>query len=101
MQGYKVKENIVYQDNMSSILLEKNRRKSAGKHSRAINIQYFFVIDQVEEGNLSIEYCPTNAMKGDFMTKATQGEKFKTFQDDILGNMQLRKAAHKMTLKET
>jgi hypothetical protein len=32
-QGYEVKENIIYQDNQSTMLLEKNGRKSIGKRS--------------------------------------------------------------------
>ena len=40
-QGYEVEKNILFQDNKSSILLETNGRKSAGKCSRHINIRYF------------------------------------------------------------
>ena len=29
--------------------------------------------DQVEKGKLSIEYCPTDVMWADFMTKPLQG----------------------------
>ena len=32
-QGYKIDGNILYQDNKSAILLEKNGRKNAGKNS--------------------------------------------------------------------
>ena len=49
-QGYKIKKNILYQDNKSTILLIKNGRKSAEKRSRAINIRYFFIADQQEKG---------------------------------------------------
>ena len=62
-----------------------NGRKSAGKRSRAINIRYFFITDQVEKGNVKIEYCPTDDMIADFMTKPLQGEKFRKFRDLILG----------------
>ena len=55
------------------------------KRSRAINIRYFFLTDQVEKGNMSIEYCPTDMMWADYMTKPLQGEKFRKFRDDILG----------------
>ena len=85
-QGYEIDENIIYQDNKSAILLEKNGRKSAGKRSRAINIRYFFVTDHVEKGNVSIEYCPTDDMIADFMTKPLQGQKFRDFRSDILGD---------------
>ena len=37
-QGYEVKENIVFQDNKSTILLAKNERRSADRRSRALNI---------------------------------------------------------------
>ncbi|CAJ1952107.1 unnamed protein product [Cylindrotheca closterium] len=79
-QGYPIEKNILYQDNMSYILLEKNGRSSAGKRSRALNIRYFFVTDQVEKGNLTIEHMPTDDMWGDYMTKPLQGEKFRKFR---------------------
>jgi hypothetical protein len=47
-QGYKVIENIVYQDNQSAILLERNGKASSSKRTKHINIRYFFVIDRVK-----------------------------------------------------
>ena len=41
--------------------------------------------DQVEKKNISIEYCPTDEMWADYMTKPLQGEKFIKFRDEILG----------------
>jgi hypothetical protein len=43
-QGYGVKDAVVYQDNQSAILLEKNGRASSSKRTHQhINIRYFFV----------------------------------------------------------
>ena len=84
-QGYPLEDNILYQDNKSSILLEKNGWESAGKRSRAINIRYFFITDQVKEGNVTIEHCPTDEMWGDFMSKPLQGNKFIEFRSAIQG----------------
>jgi hypothetical protein len=42
-QGYTVKDSVIYQDNQSSILLEKHGRASSSKHTWHINIRYFFV----------------------------------------------------------
>ena len=84
-QGYDVEKNIMYQDNMSTMLLEVNGRKSAGKRSRALNIRYFFISDQIEKDNLSVEHCPTDKMIGDFMTKPLQGTKFRYFANQVLG----------------
>jgi hypothetical protein len=83
-QGYPVKENILFQDNQSAMLLESNGRKSAGKRSRHLNIRYFFVADQKAKGNISIEYCPTDQMIGDYMTKPTHGKKFRGFRQQIM-----------------
>ena len=40
-QVYGVFKHILYQDNMSAILLENNGRKSVGKCSRHLNVRYF------------------------------------------------------------
>ena len=83
-QGYPVKENILYQDNRSAMLLEGNGRKSAGKRSRHLNIRLFFVTDQQEKGNIKIEYCPTDEMTADYMTKPVHGQKFNKFRQEIM-----------------
>ena len=36
------------QDNKATILLEKNGRRSAGKRSRALNIRYFWMVNQIK-----------------------------------------------------
>ena len=84
-QGYKISTNVLYQDNKSAILLEKNGKRSSSKRTRAINIRYFFVTDQVEKGNISVEYCPTGEMVADFMTKPLQGTQFLKFKKLIMG----------------
>ena len=85
-QGYNVASNVLFQDNKSAILLEKNGKKSSSSRTHALNIRYFFVTDQVEKGNLTIEYCPTDEMLGDFMTKPLQGSKFSFFKSRLMGN---------------
>jgi hypothetical protein len=84
-QGYGVKENIAYQDNMTAMLLEKNGKASSSKRTKHINIRYFFVTDRINKGELTIEWCPTGDMIGDFMTKPTQGAVFKRFRNQIMG----------------
>jgi hypothetical protein len=84
-QGYPIESNILYQDNKSTILLEENGRKSAGKRSRALNVRYFFLSDQVEKGNVLVKYMPTDDMVSDYMSKPLQGEKFRKFRREIMG----------------
>jgi hypothetical protein len=84
-QGYEITKNILYQDNKSTILLEENGKRSSSKRTRAFNIRYFFLTDQIEKGNLTVEYCPTLKMKGDFFTKPLQGKLFREHKNSILG----------------
>jgi hypothetical protein len=46
-QGYGVKDNVLFQDNKSSILLEKNGKASRSKRTKHINIRYFFITHRV------------------------------------------------------
>jgi hypothetical protein len=62
-QGYDNQKNILYQDNKSTILLENNGKKSSSKRTRALNIRYFFLKEQIEKGNLMAEYCSTAESK--------------------------------------
>ena len=83
-QGVKVDRNIVYQDNQSAMLVEKNGRSSAGKRSRHLDIRYFFITDQVNQGNLEVRYCPTDVMTADYMAKPLHGQKFHKFKKEIM-----------------
>ena len=84
-QGYGIDKNILFQDNKSTIFLEENGKQSSSKRTRALNICYFFLTDQVEKGNLKIAYCPTGEMIADFQSKPLQGVKFVKFKNDIMG----------------
>lgn len=83
-QGYPLKENILFQDNKSAILLETNGRASCGKRSRHLNIRLFFITDQKAKGNIDIQYCPTDQMSGDYMTKPLMGHKFVRFRQEVM-----------------
>ena len=84
-QGYEVKDNILYQDNKSTIKLLENGKKSSSKRTRAINIRYFFLTDQIEKGNLRVEYCPTKQMWADGLTKPLQGSLGKQMRRKLMG----------------
>jgi hypothetical protein len=81
-----VKENILFQDNKSTMLLENNGKRSLGKRTRALNICHFFLMDQIEKGNVSMEYCPTKEMIGDHMSQPLQEKLFSKFKDQIMGS---------------
>ena len=68
-QGFKIHDNVLYQDNKSSILLENNGRGSSGKRTRHIAMRYFFISDRVKSKKVCIKYCPTGIMLADYFTK--------------------------------
>ena len=47
----------------------KKSNASSGKRTRHINIRYFFVADRIEANELTVEYCPTSEMTGEFFIK--------------------------------
>jgi len=53
-QGYHVEDNILFQDNKSSMLLETNGKASSGKRTKHINIRYFFITDRVSQGEVCV-----------------------------------------------
>jgi hypothetical protein len=72
-QGYGVKDNVLFQDNKSSILLENNGKASSSKSTKHINIRYFFITDRVSNEEVPVVWCPTVDMIGDYATKPLQG----------------------------
>ena len=84
-QGFEVRDNILYQDNRSAILLEKNGKASSSKRTKHINIRYFFVTDMIRKKKMSVEWIPTGDMVVDFWTKPSQGALFKKHRDLIMG----------------
>ena len=84
-QGYEIVDNTLYQDNQSTILMLKYGRNSCTCNSRHIHIRYFFVKDRADKGEVTIEYCPSSQMVGDFFTKPLQGALFNKFRDVIMG----------------
>ena len=84
-QGYRIKNNILFQDNESAIKMETNGRNSCTGNSRHIEIKYFWVKDRVDRKEIRIQYCPTWLMLADYFTKALQGSLFVKYRNIIMG----------------
>ena len=78
-------EGTFYQDNMSTIIFEKNGWNSCGSKSKHINNWYFWIKDCLKSDNIKVVHCPTTAMLADFLTKPLQGSLFQNFMDVMLG----------------
>lgn len=51
-QGYNVSDNIIFQDNKSTMLLECNGKASSSKRMKHINVRYFFITDRIAKGEV-------------------------------------------------
>ena len=96
-QGYEVNDNVIFQDNQSTMLLETNGKASSSKRTKQINVRYFFITDRISRGEVRVEWCPTGDMVADFMTKPLQGSTFKKFRDLIMGSLSMREASKVLT----
>lgn len=67
----------VYEDNQGAIALAKN--PEFHKRTKHIDIRYHFVREKVEDGQVCLQYCPTQDMLADIMTKPIP-----TVQFDVL-----------------
>ena len=84
-QGIVLQENIVYQDNQSSMKILKNGKRSSSQKTKHMDNRYFGIKDRTKSEGIQVEYCPTENMVADFFTKPLQGGLFKKFRDIILG----------------
>jgi hypothetical protein len=96
-QGYEVNDNVIFQDNKSTMLLERNEKASSSKRTKHINVRYFFITDRIAKGEVRVEWCPTKEMVADFMTKPLQGSAFKRFRDLIMGSLSMKEAKQILT----
>ena len=96
-QGYEVTDNVIFQDNKSTMLLERNGKQSSSKRTKHINVRYFFITDRISKGEVRVEWCPTGDMVADFMTKPLQGSTFKKFRDLIMGALPMREVSKVLT----
>ena len=58
--GYALRQNLLFQDNTSAIIMAKNGRACLGKRNRAIDIRYFAIKDAIDLGNVEIRHCSTD-----------------------------------------
>ena len=83
-QGYHVTDNVLHQDNESTIKLAKNGRRSSSKLTRHIEVRYYFITNHIARDRVQVSYCPTGDMLADYFSKPLQGSLFRKFRNLIL-----------------
>ena len=55
LQGYSVEQNIVFQDNQSTMKLQKNRMLSSTKQTKHRKARQFFMTDRIGMGGMEVQ----------------------------------------------
>jgi hypothetical protein len=69
MPGYDINKYIIFQDNMSALLLKKNGCVLSSKRTKHIKAKYFLIKDYYDAGEIDVKFCPTDGMWADMLTK--------------------------------
>ena len=80
--GFDQESMIIMGDNQSSIALAKN--PAYHTRSKHIDIQYHFLREKVTDCTVQLQYCPTEDMVADILTKPLAKEKHTKFTE-VLG----------------
>jgi hypothetical protein len=78
-QRYDMEPLLLYQDNMSAILLETNGKASSSRRTKHIKVKYFYIKKKVDDREIVIKHCPMEQMWTDINTKPKQGKVFHKF----------------------
>ena len=80
------KNNIVLQDNTSTIKMLKGGKRVCRQRTRNIHPRYFYAHERIEDGTIRVTYCPTaREMVSDYLSKPLQGSLFRTHRNTLMG----------------
>ena len=64
---------VIYEDNQSTICIVNGQGSKKSKH---IDIKYYYVQDKIAQGDVVLEYCKTQEILADVLTKALPKDLF-------------------------
>ena len=80
VQAYGIDENMIYRDNLSAMLLEKNGKKPSTKKTKHFQVRYSFIKYRVVTGGAELKHWSTAKQMVDHLTKPLQGEILQRFR---------------------
>lgn len=84
MYGYSEKM-MLYCDNQSAIHLMTEHTAGTSGKTKHIDVQYHFVQNRFQRGDIDVKYISTEEQKADIFTKAMPGPAFKNAVANVLG----------------
>jgi hypothetical protein len=79
--GLKDIETCLLEDNQGCLALAKNPINHA--RTKHIDVQYHFIREKVEQKEFNLEYCPTDKMLADVLTKPVAKQQFQKLRDAL------------------
>ena len=86
-QGHTIENNVLYQDNKSTILLAKDSRMLARKASKHIKNRFFLITDTITQDKLTVQHSGTKLMWANGNMKPLQSNGFRLFRSELMGNL--------------
>jgi len=71
----------IFEDNQGTIALAKNPKHHA--RTKHIDIKYHFIRDAISEKKIQLDYCPTNEMIADILTKSLARPQFEKLRSGL------------------
>lgn len=77
--GVEQKTITIYEDNKSTISLSENPVQH--QRTKHIDIKFHFIREAIKNQDVNVQYCQTDKMTADVLTKGLPKEKFERFRD--------------------
>ena len=78
-------KTVVEQDNTSTIKLIKGDKGVCGQRTRNILIGCFYTHKRVDDGTITVVYCPTKEMTSDYLSKLLQESLIRLHRNTLMG----------------
>ena len=78
---------LIHEDNQSAICMAKNPQFHG--RTKHVSIKYHFIRDQVDEGTVKLQYCKSENMLADVLTKGLPREQFERLRK-VMGFKQMQ-----------
>jgi hypothetical protein len=73
---------LIWEDNQSCIKMSNN--PAGQKRTRHIDIRHHYILQEVECGNVKLQFCPTKQMLADILTKHVNGPDYEYLRDVMM-----------------
>ena len=71
------------EDNLNAISMTIAKNPTACRRTKHIDVKYHYIREKVNENKIFLQYCNTNDMLADILTKGLAKQKFENFRSQM------------------